>query len=215
MPLMYHKQLPNHTQLGVWKVEETIEDLRSRLILDDEELAFYRRLNKGKRNLHWLSSRVLIRNLLNTDHFIEVRGDEYGKPHLVNFPYELSITHSEDFAAVMISKQRVGVDIEEIRPKIKRIAHKFATEQEQAMLSTDEAEAIRQLFVIWTGKETLYKLYGKREMNFRRHMSFEPFQLGSPGTAKGWIRKSGWEQQFEVTFEELNGYMLAYSIEGR
>jgi 4'-phosphopantetheinyl transferase len=214
MPLIYHKQLPNHTQLGVWKVEETIEDLRSRLILDDEELAFYHRLNKGKRNLHWLSSRVLIRNLLNTDHFIEVKGDEYGKPHLVNFPYELSITHSQDFAAVMISKNRVGVDIEEIRPKIKRIAHKFATEQELAMLSTDEAEAIRELFVIWTGKETLYKLYGKREMNFRRHMSFEPFKLGSPGSAKGWIRKSGLEQQFSVTFEELNGYMLAYSIEG-
>lgn len=213
MPLIYHKQLPHQSQLGVWRVEETIEDLRSRLILDEEELAFYQQLNKGKRNLHWLSSRVLIRNLLHTNHFIEVRDDEFGKPNLVNFPYELTITHSEKFAAVMISKHRVGVDIEQIRPKIKRIAHKFATEREQAMLSGDENEAIRQLFVIWTGKETLYKLYGKRELNFREHMSFEPFQLGSPGSATGYIRKGDLHKAFDVTFEELDGYMLAYTIE--
>ncbi len=214
MPLIYHKQLPHQSQLGVWKVEESIADLRNRLILDDEELAFYRQLNKGRRNLHWLSSRVLISNLLNTDHFIEVRGDEYGKPHLVNFPYELSITHSEDFAAVMISPHRVGVDIEKMRPKIRRIAHKFAREEELEMLSADPDVAMRQLFVIWTGKETLYKLYGKRRLNFRTHMQFEPFQLGSPGRARGWLMQEGGKQAFQVTFEELNGYMLAYTIEG-
>ena len=213
MPLIYHKQLPHQSQLGVWRVEETIEDLRSRLILDDEELAFYRQLNKGKRNLHWLSSRVLIRNLLQTNHFIEVRDDEHGKPRLVNFPYELTITHSEKFAAAMISKHRVGVDIEQIRPKIRRIAHKFATKAEQAMLSSNEEHAIRQLFVIWTGKETLYKLYGKRELNFREHMSFEPFQLGSPGSAMGYIHKGDFHKAYQVTFEELDGYMLAYTIE--
>lgn len=213
MPLIYHKQLPHQSQLGVWRVEETIEDLRSRLILDDEELAFYQQLNKGKRNLHWLSSRVLIRNLLHTNHFIEVRDDEHGKPRLVNFPYELTITHSEKFAAAMISKHRVGVDIEQIRPKIRRIVHKFATKAEQATLSSNEEHAIRQLFVIWTGKETLYKLYGKRELNFREHMSFEPFQLGSPGSATGYIHKGEFHKAYQVTFEELDGYMLAYTIE--
>ena len=213
MPLIYHKQLPNLTQLGVWRVEETIEDLKSRLILDEDELAFYRSLNKGKRNLHWLSGRVLIRNLLNTNHFIEVRSDEYGKPHLVNFDYELSISHSQAYAAVIISKKRVGIDIEEIRPKIKRIAHKFMREEEQAILSDNEKTAIRQMYVIWTGKEALYKLYGKRKLNFREHMQFEPFEPGSPGSARGWLKKNHEKQSFTVTFEELNGYMMAYTIE--
>ncbi len=214
MPLIYHKQLPHKTQMGVWKVEETIEDLKSRLILDEEEVAFYRTLNKGKRNLHWLSGRVLIRNLLNTNHFIEVRSDEYGKPHLVNFDYEMSISHSQDFAAVIISQKRVGIDIEEIQPKVKNIAHKFIRDEEMAFLSGDEDTAIKQMYVLWTGKETLYKLYGKRNLNFREHMAFEPFNLGSPGHAKGYIRKDGLETSFTVTFEELNGYMLAYTIEG-
>ena len=213
MPLIYHKQLPNHTQMGVWKVEESIDDLKSRLILDEKELAFYKSLNKGKRNLHWLSGRVLIRNLLNTYHFIEVRSDECGKPHLVNFDYELSISHSQEYAAVIISKKRVGIDIEQIRPKIRRIAHKFMREEEQAILSDNEETAIRQMYVIWTGKEALYKLYGKRKLNFREHMQFEPFELGSPGSARGWLLKNDERKAFVVTFEELDGYMMAYTIE--
>jgi len=194
-------------------VEETIDDLKSRLILDQEELAFYQTLNKGKRNLHWLSGRVLIRNLLNTSHFIEVQSDEYGKPHLVNFDYELSISHSLDYAAVIISKKRVGIDIEQMRPKIRNIAHKFMREEEQAFLAEDADQAMRQMFVIWTGKEALYKLYGKRNLNFREHMAFEPFILGSPGHARGYLRKDGWEQAFRVTFEEIDGYMMAYTME--
>lgn len=81
------------------------------------------------------------------------------------------------------------------------------------MLSSEEDKAIRQLFVIWTGKETLYKLYGKRALNFRDHMSFEPFLLGSPGSATGYIHKDDFRRAYEVTFEELDGYMLAYTVE--
>ncbi len=213
MPLIYHKQLPYQTQMGVWKVEETIEDLKSRLILDEDELAFYNTLNKGKRNLHWLSGRVLIRSLLNTNHFIEVRSDECNKPHLVNFDYELSISHSHDYAAVIISKKRVGIDIEAIRPKIKRIAHKFLREEEQAMLSDNEEKAVKQMYVIWTGKEALYKLYGKKQLNFRDHMHFEKFELGSPAQVRAHLEKNDWRKSFLVTFEELDGYMMAYSIE--
>lgn len=213
MPLIYHKQLPGQTQMGVWKVEETIQDLKSRLILDQEELAFYETLNKGKRNLHWLSGRVLIRNLLNTNHFIEVQSDEYGKPHLVNFDYELSISHSQDYAAVIISQNRVGIDIEQMRPKIRRIAHKFMREEELAFLAKDEDEAMRQMFVVWTGKEALYKLYGKRNLNFCDHMQFEPFLLGSPSHATAHLTKPGLEQTFTITFEEIDGYMMAYTIE--
>ena len=42
----------DNTKIGIWKVEESIEDLKSHLLLNDEELDFYNSLNKGKRNTY-------------------------------------------------------------------------------------------------------------------------------------------------------------------
>lgn len=213
MALIYHKQLPVESHLGVWQVEESIEVLTEKLILDEEEWAFFKSLNKGKRNLHWLSSRVLIRQLLNTDHFIEVRSDESGKPHLVNFPYELSISHSEDYAAVIIGKNRVGIDIEQIQEKIRKIAHKFMRDEEREQLQNFK-DSYEPMYVFWGVKESLYKLYGKRQLNFRNHMQLKPFDYRPPGTVEARIMKDDWEASFKVHYERINGYMLTYVIEG-
>lgn len=212
MALIYHKQLPAESYLGVWRVEESIEALTEKLILDEEEWAFFKSLNKGKRNLHWLGGRVLIRQLLNTDHFIEVRSDEYGKPHLVNLPYELSISHSEDYAAVIIGKNRVGIDIEQIQRKIRRIAHKFMRDEELEQM-TEAEDVSAPMYVYWGVKECLYKLYGKRQLNFRNHMQLDPFEYRPPGTVIARIMKDDWEASFKAHYELINGYMLTYVIE--
>ncbi len=57
--------------------------------------------------------------------------DDHGKPYLVNFDYEISLSHSYDYAAVMISKdKKVGVDIELMKEKIDLIKHKFLSVEE-------------------------------------------------------------------------------------
>ena len=125
MGIVYLKKERDNTQIGIWKVEESIAELENKLILNQEELDFYNKLNKGKRNLHWLAGRVLLRYLLETEKFIEVKGDEHGKPHLINFDFKISLTHSFDYAAVIISKKLVGIDIEKIKKIIGKIVIKI------------------------------------------------------------------------------------------
>ena len=74
-----------------------------------------------------------MRTLLNTTEYIDCQFDEHGKPYLVNFEYQISLSHSYDYAAVMISKEmQLGVDIELIKHKIKSIKHKFLSDVELA-----------------------------------------------------------------------------------
>ncbi len=50
--------------------------------------------------------------------------DEFGKPHLKDDKY-ISITHSFNFSGIIVSENKVGIDIEKQRPIITKIASKF------------------------------------------------------------------------------------------
>ena len=104
MAIAYRQQVDEDTEFALWKIEETADELYKQLQLDDTEKAFTKQLSQSKRYLHWLGTRVLLRKMLRTDDYIESKIDAHGKPHLVNLPYHISLSHSFDYAAVMISK---------------------------------------------------------------------------------------------------------------
>ena len=212
MPLLYIKNLDKTTRLGIWKVEETIYELQSQLILNQKELDFFSTLKKGKRNLHWFAGRVMIRTLLETPDFIEIKEDEFGKPYLPDFDFELSITHSYDYAAVIISKHKVGIDIEKIKKDLLTIAPKYLSIQE--LNSLDLKNYNKQLYVFWCVKECLYKLYGKKELAFKENIQIKNCNLSSFGKVTAEIIKNEYQKEFEVEYEEfVNDYILAYSID--
>src|SRR3954470_4289162 len=139
MPVVFNKNIDEQTILSVWKIEETETELLDGLQLKTHELEFISSLNNGKRLLHWLSTRLLLRKMLNTSEYIDCRMDEHGKPYLVDSDYEISLSHSFDYAAVMISKdKKVGVDIELIKDKIKKIQAKFLTPVELSQLQDED-----------------------------------------------------------------------------
>src|SRR5471030_2160469 len=136
MAIAYRKQVDDDTEFAIWKIEEQADDLYNQLQLKDDEKAYYEKLRTSKRNLHWLGARVLLRKMLRTDEYIDCKVDEHGKPYLVNLPYHISLSHSFDYAAVMISKRRpVGIDIEQIKDKVERIASKFMRPEEMTFIN--------------------------------------------------------------------------------
>src|ERR1700750_3254660 len=154
MAIAYRQQVDDDTEFAIWKIEEQADELYSQLRLDEQEQAHYESLKKGKRNLHWLGTRVLLRKMLQTDEFIDCKVDAHGKPYLVNLPYHISLSHSFEYAAVMISKTRpVGIDIEQIRQKVERIAPKFMRPEELAFIHPPK---VKQLYACWCAKEAIY-----------------------------------------------------------
>src|SRR5690606_2102270 len=152
----YLRELDNNVRFAIWRIEESAEDLISRIQLDDRERAILSRLNKGKRTLHWLATRVLLRTMLDTSGFIYCPSDENGKPYLVNFPQRSSLPHSFDYAAVMMSEHgEVGIGLELVKSKIVRIADKFMKTDELAAIGRDH---VGKLYACWCAKEAVYKL---------------------------------------------------------
>jgi phosphopantetheine--protein transferase-like protein len=209
MAIAYKKQIDNDTEFAVWKIEEKAEDLYNQLQLDDEEKAFVEQLSQGKRNLHWLGTRVLLRKMLNTDEYIDCKVDEHGKPYLVKLPYHISLSHSFDYAAVMISKTRpVGIDIEQIKEKVERIAHKFMRPEEMAFI--DDQHKIEQLYVCWCAKEAVYKCYGQKEVSFADNILLKPFNFDKEGQVNARLIKDAVNLDYRVDYLQYEDYMIGY-----
>jgi len=211
MPLELEKRICDDTTLGLWRVEESIDELRQHLQLNEEEEHFYQTLKKNKRNLHWLSSRVLLRKLLHTDEFIEVGSTGKGKPILINFDYELSISHSFDYAAVIISKNKVGVDIERMGEKIRIIRDRFLSKEEIAGMKNPDD--LRELYIYWGIKESMYKLEGKGDLNFKKHLIVSPFDPSNEGDAACMIHKNGESRILKGHYFILGNYVLTWAVD--
>lgn len=209
MALVYQRQLDKKTAFAVWRIEESADDLYSRLQLNAEEKAYIESINNGKRNLHWLSTRVLLRYMLNTHRYIDCRVDEHGKPYLANFPHQISLSHSFDYAAVMISEDKpVGIDIELIKGKIERIAGKFLCKNEIAFI--DPSHRIDHLYICWCAKEAIYKLQGKRNVSFKDHIKLHPFLYSPSGSFPATLKVEQICESFQVNYETFEDYMIGY-----
>jgi len=211
MALVYLRELDHGVRFAIWRIEETAEALLSRLQLNDREHALLSRLNKGKRTLHWLATRVLLREMLNTTGYIDCPSDENGKPYLANFPQRISLTHSFEYAAVMMSDVgEVGIDLELVKPKILRIADKFMKPDELEAIGGDY---IDKLYACWCAKEAVYKLQGNKGVSFKDNMTILPFTFQDQGVLFLELSAPHRQETFKVYYEKFQEYLLGYVAE--
>lgn len=212
MGLVYLRELNSETKFAIWKIEETAEELLSSLQLDEREKAKLESLSKGKRTLHWLATRVLLRYLLKTQDYISCPSDGNGKPFLPDYPFKISLTHSYDYAGVLMSRQgECGIDLEIVKDKVLRIKEKFLKPIELAFIQNNNIE---QLYACWCAKEAVYKLQGNKGVSFLDDMTILPFQYKPQGVMTLMLRKEMKSQAFQVYYEKFQDYMLGYVVEG-
>lgn len=146
--------------------------------------------------VEWLACRVAVRQLA------EVKGgtylgmfkDEFGKPHLVGQAAHISISHTSGWAAaVWHPSHPVGIDIEPMRDKFTRVVPRILSESEIAHADGNPA----RLAVYWCAKESLYKLYGKRQLSLRQHLHIDPF-TDSAEFLTGHVRLPDHEETLQI-----------------
>ena len=206
---IYKSIKPNsNTLVSIWCIDESLEELFAGLELTQASL---NRVDSMKSEIHqkgFLSVRYLLKNFGYTD--TDLFYDEYGKPYLKDGKF-ISITHSFNFTAIIISdKTPVGIDIEKKRDKIQRIAHKFTPIQEYRTIANHDA-LIRKLTIVWGGKESLYKVYGKKKLLFLHHIYIDDFRLNDHETC-GEIRYQGYISRHKIHFIEFEGFVCVYAF---
>jgi 4'-phosphopantetheinyl transferase len=207
MPLYKSISVNPKTVVKIWKIEESYDTLLKPLDLKQQSLE---RVLGMKSNLHqrgFLSVRHLLRDFGYTDQ--DLYYDDTGKPHLKDGKH-ISITHSFTFSGVIISDDKVGIDIEKQRDKIRIIANKFV-DYEFNYLNENAEDYIRKLTVIWGVKESLYKLFATPGMLFKAHFLVIPFML-EDATTVAWIDYESKKYRYNTTFLEFEGFTCAYVI---
>ncbi len=214
MPVVFDLKIDAHTELAVWKIEESHDQLMAGLQLKQHELEIIDSFKSDKRALQWLSTRLLLRTMLDTKEYIDCQMDDQGKPYLVNYDYHISLSHSYDYAAVMISRdpqKKVGLDMEIIKHKIKLIRHKFLSDIELAQKQI--GDNINGLYVCWCAKEAIYKWHGRKELEFKRDIHIKPFKLRDEGELTAVVDLPEGTKELSVNyFKTDDGYMLGYVI---
>ena len=116
----------------------------------------FSKITNESRKKEYLAVRKLLLELTNKD--TSIIYSQEGKPKLLNNNNaNISITHTKNFVAIIISQKHItGIDIEHISDRVLRIRKKF--------LDTNELEwcnTVEKHIICWSAKETIFKLFGK------------------------------------------------------
>jgi 4'-phosphopantetheinyl transferase len=199
MPLYKTIILNPTTQILVWEITESFQELFDTVVLNENNS---NRLNGMKSEMHqraFLSVRKLFQEAGYTD--FDLYYDEFGKPHLHDGKH-ISITHSHQFSAIILSDEVVGIDIELQREKIIRIADKFADDEFSFLNPNKKEEYIRKLTVIWGVKEAVFKIRNEKGISFKDHIKVIEFELND-GKTKAELHFDDIIRGFCVCFEEF------------
>ncbi len=138
------------------------------------EQAEYAELRHPLRRREWLGARVCVKLMAVRQGVVgdpldcAVVKDPRGRPRLVFTPEliadvaaDCSLSHKGRFVCAGISRtagSRIGVDIEEVSPRLRGLARQFAHERDRVLGSRPEEE---RLAILWALKEACSKVMGR------------------------------------------------------
>jgi phosphopantetheinyl transferase len=212
MPLILNREIESQTWLGVWKIIEEKEELKEQAELAPLEEEQYASFKSEVRKKQWLSYRVLLKKML-SPRDVCLEYDAFGKPHLKNNGSYLSISHSGDYSAVITSNNRpVGIDIERLKDRIYRIKDKFLTNVEDQYIG--ETNRMEKLYVVWGAKESLYKIYGRPDVDFQRDILIGSFDYlcNEKGYCSAEMKTPDGVGTYDIFYERISDYMLVCAL---
>lgn len=158
MPLDSIEKLDHDTDtmLVLWSITEDVDELFSIDHFTETEKADFIRFYKSpSRQKEILAVRALLEVLFGVG--VKLSHDANGCPFLSN-GYNISITHTRGFAAVIVSKIHcVSVDMEFISARVLKVKEKF-------LCSDEHADTLTSVMLHWCAKETVYKLYSSSHL---------------------------------------------------
>lgn len=208
MPLFYQQHINHHTQLAIWKIEEG-EDFFL------QKVAPQRGISNLHKRLQHLAARYLLCFLYDDFAINSVDVTATGKPFLPDNKYRFSISHSKNYAAVIVSKEKnVAIDIEMLDNKVEKILHKFLSEGEnQKMLKTIDNKAFHNLpTLLWSTKETMFKFYAKGNVDFKTMLKVDIDSLNEQ-SVKALIDIDKIKISLNIFYKILSEVCITYAVE--
>jgi 4'-phosphopantetheinyl transferase len=207
MSLVYKKVVSEGALLGLWKISESLEDLHATVNLTGLDQEILSKKGSERKKKEWLAVRRLLSQMLNAT--AEITYDAHRKPFLKDNDYYLSISHSDQYAAVYLNKAKpVGIDIQKIKIDIKKGFDFFLNAEEQ--LWVDKTDFML-LNILWSAKESIYKSAGVKDLDPKNQIFVSPFEAESDGVIKAdFIDKNS--NTLSIHYEIFEDYVLTRTL---
>ena len=204
MPVIDDLNLSPITRVVIWEINESLHDLESKVVLSEDSLKL---LNQKKSEIHkkqFLAIRNILKFLCFDDK--DLKYDKAGKP-IFSQNKRLSISHSGNYASVIISDHNVGIDIEKISDKSIKIKDKFLDLE----LNYPQELNNQISLVYWNIKESIYKAVGITGIDFKKNILALPLDINAK-KCKSWYVNNDDIYSFETHFRISKNYTLAFVI---
>ena len=186
-------------RIGIWGIDGSELDHAS----ENPDLSELLSVKHPRTQLQRVASRLLLTAMLGELPVVEKDGS--GKPHLPDHPWEISISHTEGYAAIMLGKGKVGIDVQNYRPTVLKVKDRFLDERELAMAADVETATL-----FWAAKEAIYKYNGKHGLDFKHPISVHSIELE---TLNGSFVFEGKRTPLTLGWKRLNGAVLVWTCD--
>ncbi len=205
MPLYKLEKISSQRVMAVWLISETLEEILNIASVYIQGIKVPDYINHPDKKVEWLASRLALKFCCDLMH-IPYQGTyrtDTGQPLLVGNLAHISISHSVDFAAIVLdTHHKVGIDIEKISDKVEKIASKY--------LQDDERETtFERLTLKWCIKEAVYKVSDHDNLSLKNDIQI--LKIDSSSTGKSEVVVKG-NDLIDTLFFKLEDYYVAYTI---
>jgi len=182
LPLSLPAWLSKNADVALWRLDEHTHWLQAQRPLTADERPYYERVTHPERHRQWLGARHALRSLQPLPPDVGVINRDDGRPYLTDHSAEVSLSHTVGYVGAARSTTGwVGLDLENLtHPRNLEAVRLFMHPDERARFDAlrvqDVAAATRYFLVVWTAKETLFKLLRLKggEVSFKQHLMTDP-----------------------------------------
>jgi phosphopantetheine--protein transferase-like protein len=211
MPLL----LQQHTDqgiLGLWQITEELDELENLAQLSLSDAMAYSSLSAEKRKKEWLATRVLLNELAQKSCLIKYH--ENGRPYLDSLDFNLSISHTQSFVAILMHPTLTpGIDIEQSNREIVKVAPRFLSARELAWCSREKGSQNRALMLHWCAKEAIFKMIKSGNIEFSTDIAIylDGTTLES-GQMRGVFTQNQTSKTISLEYLEIEKLILVWGI---
>ena len=212
MALLFLGPFNQASQVAIWHTTENPEELLTQLSLNPEDMARYEEMSNPNRKRQWLGCRLALKTILQTKE-LDIRYDKNGKPGLATHPGNISFSHCGEYAAAIYApSSAVGIDLEEIRERIRKLASRFLSQKEMELQRAENPETFFTL--CWSCKEAAYKIHGDPGIDLKHDIIIEAidYLCKVQGNVKVSIRHPEKEYRIGISFLQMNPFIVSGAV---
>lgn len=197
---------PAHSRVGVWKITESEAELRTMTSIPSDELEEISYIKNESLRKQRLAVRALLDAMF--EEKVYLSHHDNGKPYIENNAINISITHTDQYVAVILNEEdEVGIDCESLNRDFSAVEKKALSNEEIGDLEDEQKN--EQLAIYWCAKEAIFKLTSQYDVDFAEQIQIDGFRYRNEGELSAtFTDKDGYEQELNLYYFTFDRHVL-------